>query len=178
MLNPAWSSSSCLCHLEIHVCVGVLEGSSLREFKILAFPDGQEWHLTVNTESVVNSTDCGFPMSPWSSSSHLSPTIEFFVSPLPNQKMTGHSFRLKFLWKERKWNMWVRLGTGEQQRHLAYSATDFRRLRNVLAAAAKSLQSCPTLCNPIDGRPSGSSVPGILQARILEWVAISFSSGR
>ena len=43
------------------------------------------------------------------------------------------------------------------------------------AAAAKSLQSCPTLCNPIDGSPLGSSVPGILQARILEWVAISFS---
>ena len=43
------------------------------------------------------------------------------------------------------------------------------------AAAAKSLQSCPTLCNPIDGSPPGSSVPGILQARILEWVAISFS---
>ena len=44
------------------------------------------------------------------------------------------------------------------------------------AAAAKSLQSCPTLCNPIDGSPPGSSVPGILQARILEWVAISFFS--
>ena len=44
------------------------------------------------------------------------------------------------------------------------------------AAAAKSLQSCLTLCNPIDGSPPGSSVPGILQARILEWVAISFSS--
>ena len=43
------------------------------------------------------------------------------------------------------------------------------------AAAAKSLQSCPTLCDPIDGRPLGSSVPGILQARTLEWVAISFS---
>ena len=42
--------------------------------------------------------------------------------------------------------------------------------------AAKSLQSCPTLCDPIDGSPPGSSVPGILQARILEWVAISFSS--
>ena len=40
------------------------------------------------------------------------------------------------------------------------------------AAAAKSLQSCPTLCNPIDGNPPGSPVPGILQARILEWVAI------
>ena len=44
------------------------------------------------------------------------------------------------------------------------------------AAAAKSLQSCPTLCDPIDGNPLGSSVPWILQARILEWVAISFSN--
>ena len=42
------------------------------------------------------------------------------------------------------------------------------------AAAAKSLQSCPTLCNPIDGSPPGSPVPGILQARKLEWVANSF----
>ena len=42
------------------------------------------------------------------------------------------------------------------------------------AAAAKSLQSCPTLCNPIDGSPRGSPIPGILQARTLEWVAISF----
>ena len=41
------------------------------------------------------------------------------------------------------------------------------------AAAAKSLQSCPTLCDPIDGSPPGSTVPGILQARILEWAAIS-----
>ena len=44
------------------------------------------------------------------------------------------------------------------------------------AAAAKSLQSCPTLCDPIDSSPPGSPVPGILQARTLEWVAISFSS--
>ena len=43
------------------------------------------------------------------------------------------------------------------------------------AAAAKSLQSCPTLCDPIDGRPPGSPIPGILQARTLEWAAISFS---
>ena len=42
--------------------------------------------------------------------------------------------------------------------------------------AAKSLQSCPTLCDPIDGSPPGSDVPGILQARTLEWVAISFSN--
>ena len=44
------------------------------------------------------------------------------------------------------------------------------------AAAAKWLQSCPTLCHPIDGSPPGSPVPGILQARTLEWVAISFSN--
>ena len=46
----------------------------------------------------------------------------------------------------------------------------------VLAAPAKSLQSCPTLCDPIEGSPQGSAVPGILQARTLEWVAISFSN--
>ena len=44
------------------------------------------------------------------------------------------------------------------------------------AAAAKSLQSCPTLCDPIDGSPPGSTIPGILQASTLEWVAISFSN--
>ena len=43
------------------------------------------------------------------------------------------------------------------------------------AAAAKSLQSCPTLCDPKDGSPPGSPIPGILQARVLEWVAIAFS---
>ena len=46
----------------------------------------------------------------------------------------------------------------------------------VAAAAAKSLQSCPTLCDPRDSSPPGSPVPGILQARTLEWVAISFSN--
>ena len=44
------------------------------------------------------------------------------------------------------------------------------------AAAAKSLQSCPTLCDPIDGSPPGSPTPGILQARTLEWIAISLSN--
>ena len=48
--------------------------------------------------------------------------------------------------------------------------------QNSAAAAAESLQSCPTLCNPIDSSPPGSSVPGVLQARTLEWVAISFSN--
>ena len=48
--------------------------------------------------------------------------------------------------------------------------------RTVAAATAKSLQPCPTLCDPIDGSPPSSPVPGILQARTLEWVAISFSN--
>ena len=54
-----------------------------------------------------------------------------------------------------------------------------RAYENILfllnAAAAKSLQSCPTLCDPIDGSPPGSAVPGIFQARVLEWGAIAFS---
>ena len=48
--------------------------------------------------------------------------------------------------------------------------------KEMAAAAAKLLQSCPTLCDPMDGSPPGSPVPGILQARTLEWVAISFSN--
>ena len=50
------------------------------------------------------------------------------------------------------------------------------RVAAAAATAAKSLQSCPTLCDPIDSSPPGSSIPGILQAKTLEWVAISFSS--
>jgi len=49
-------------------------------------------------------------------------------------------------------------------------------IHSTAAAAAKSLQSCPTLCDPIDSSPPGSPIPGILQARTLEWVAISFSN--
>ena len=52
----------------------------------------------------------------------------------------------------------------------------FTRVFPAAAAAAKSLQSCPTLCDPIDGSPPGSPIPGTLKARILEWVAISFSN--
>ena len=49
-------------------------------------------------------------------------------------------------------------------------------IRSPMLCYAKSLQSCPTLCDPIDSSPPGSPVPGILQARTLEWVAISFSN--
>ena len=55
-------------------------------------------------------------------------------------------------------------------------ASDANTTLLVNYAAAKSLQSCPTLCDPRDGSPPGSPIPGILQARTLEWVAISFSS--
>ena len=58
-----------------------------------------------------------------------------------------------------------------------YSALKKKKiLLYAAAAAAKSLQLCPTLCDPIDGSPPGSLIPGIFQARILEWVAISFSN--
>ena len=70
---------------------------------------------------------------------------------------------------------------------IAYASPSFRKnllgksndtvyIHVVAAAAAKSPQLCPTLCDPIDSSPPGSPVPGILQARPLEWVAISFSS--
>ena len=58
------------------------------------------------------------------------------------------------------------MGLAQQQK--------YRPMEQDTAAAAKSRQSCLTLCDPIDGSPSGSPVPGILQARTLEWVAISF----
>ena len=65
---------------------------------------------------------------------------------------------------------------GKHWKSLAHRKNSIHLAAAAAAAAAKSLQSCPTLCNPIDGSPPGSPVPGILQARTLEWVAISFSS--
>ena len=63
---------------------------------------------------------------------------------------------------------------GRNIKNLRYA--DDTTLMAESAAAAKSLHSCPTLCDPIDGSPPGSAIPGILQARTLEWVAISFSN--
>ena len=69
-------------------------------------------------------------------------------------------------------------GLDEAQAGIKIAGRNTNNLRyaDAAAAAAKSHQLGPTLCDPIDGRPPGSSVPGILQARTLEWVAISFSS--
>ena len=61
---------------------------------------------------------------------------------------------------------------------LYFNKTVLKNTAAAAAAAAKSHQSCPTLCDPIDGSPQGSPVPGILLARTLEWVAISFSNAR
>ena len=66
--------------------------------------------------------------------------------------------------------------TETQEVWLSREASILSRGSAAAAAAAKSLQSCPTLCDPRDGSPAGSAVPGILQTRTLEWVAISFSN--
>ena len=66
---------------------------------------------------------------------------------------------------------------GERHSRLLFSVSSQELgFSSAATAAAKSLQSCPTLCDPIDGSPPGSPIPGILQARKLEWVAISFSN--
>ena len=70
-------------------------------------------------------------------------------------------------------------GLEEAQAGIKIAGRNINNLRYTdaaVAAAAKSLQSCLTLCDPIDGNPPGSPIPGILQARTLEWNAISFSS--
>ena len=59
--------------------------------------------------------------------------------------------------------------------HLSFDSLPWNCPATSAAATAKSLQSCPTLCDPIDGSPPGFAIPGILQARILEWVAFPFS---
>ena len=72
--------------------------------------------------------------------------------------------------------MWIFIHLSKSPEHLQCHRHSARYAAVAAAAAApKSHQSCPTLCDPIDGSPTGSSVPGILQARVLEWVAIAFS---
>ena len=77
--------------------------------------------------------------------------------------------------------MYVDLKYQNFQTHLLYlivlyASLGFSAAAAAAAAAAKSLQSCPTLCDPVDGSPPGSPVPGIFRARTLEWVAIAFSN--
>ena len=70
------------------------------------------------------------------------------------------------------------LKLGKEYNKAIYCHPVYLTSMQTAAAAAKLLQSCPTLCDPIDGSPPGSPVPGSLQARTLEWVAISFSNAR
>ena len=67
---------------------------------------------------------------------------------------------------------------GGVKQSLSLLSFEFKIYSDAAAAAVKSLQSCPALCDPIDGSSPGSPVPGILQARTLEWVAIAFSMPR
>ena len=76
-----------------------------------------------------------------------------------------------FLGKILKW-----VAISSSRRYLLNFNKKKKKKGDFVAAAAKSLQLCLTLCDPIDGSPPGSPVPGILQARTLEWVAVSFSS--
>ena len=72
---------------------------------------------------------------------------------------------------------WLRTESASKWAHLySHKYSELLNPQVLRAAAAKSLQSCPTLCDPIDRSPPGSPTPGILQARTLEWVAISFSN--
>ena len=70
----------------------------------------------------------------------------------------------------------IRAGDGRLLEGMSLGKNRTETVSDAAAAAAKSLQSCQTLCDPTDGSPPGSPIPGILQARTLEWVAISFSS--
>ena len=77
------------------------------------------------------------------------------------------------IWKESRFFVGRR---NEGQKQIMKGKWAERKATAAAAAAAKSLQSCPTLCDPIDSSPPGSAIPGILQARTQEWVAISFSN--
>ena len=77
-------------------------------------------------------------------------------------------------WREKKDK--IKRGRGAQRALIPQDSPWAQCENHSAAAAAKSLQSCPTPCDPIDSSPPGSPVPGILQARTLEWVAISFSN--
>ena len=86
-------------------------------------------------------------------------------------------FTIAKTWKQPKWpsiDEWINKTWYVHTHTHTHTHTHWN---TAAATAAKLLQSCPTLCDPIDGSPPGSPVPGILQARTLEWVAISFSTG-
>ena len=109
--------------------------------------------------------------------------LDLKIGHMPSPTHKGESEGLgKWVFGKGKWNglAWISavlIYLWRQARDQVNNQQGFTFLLLMLAvAAAKSLQSCPALCNPIDGSPPGSPIPGILQARTLEWVAISFSN--
>ena len=87
-----------------------------------------------------------------------------------------HLKHVTIIWKTENYSTLVDEETEVQRVEVAKpSCKEEVDLHSAAAAAAKSIQSCPTLCDPIDGSPPGSTLPGTLQARTLEWGAISFS---
>ena len=126
------------------------------------------WHIECSTF-----TTSSFRI--WNSSTGiLSPPLDLFVVMLPKAHLTSHSrmsgsrWVITPLWLSGSWRSFL-------YSSYVYSCHLFLISSLSVAIAAKSLQSCLTLCDPIDSSPPGSAVPGILQARTLEWVAISFS---
>ena len=111
----------------------------------------------------------------WAKTPALPPT------PHPNlsfqNKYSDESQKSLDLFPAKRWQTNKKIIVNHPQLFTANKQDCFGQFRwsAAAAAAAKSLQSCPTLCDPIDGSPPGSPVHGILQARTLEWVAISFS---
>ena len=105
----------------------------------------------------------------WSTGEGNDKPLQYSFLENPMNRMKRQNDRI--LKEELPRSVGAQYATGDQWRN------NFRKNEGMAAAAAaKSLQSCTTLCDPIDSSPPGSPVPGILQARTLEWVAISFSN--
>ena len=115
--------------------------------------------------SVVNAQLC---LTLWDRMDY-SPPAPLFMEFTRQEYLSGLPFPEYF------WNSSLTKGSNPRA-SLVLADGFFLPLAPPAAAAAKSLQSCPTLCDPINGSPPGSPVPGILQARTLEWTAISFSN--
>ena len=138
------------------------------------------WCHPTNSSSVVPFSSClqSFPAS------RSFPMSQFFILGGQSIEVSASASVLPMNiqdWFPLGWTGWISLqskglsGVFSQFKSINSLEFSFLYIYHSAAAAAKSLQSCPTLCDSIDGSPLGSSVPGILQARILEWVAISFS---
>ena len=97
------------------------------------------------------------------------------VSRLMSEYMHAYKLLYDLADSRSRWPCWRILGR-YKRRNFLWRKKKPKIVCAAPAAAAKSLQSCPTLCDPIDGSPPGSAIPGFLQARTLEWVAISFSN--